>query len=493
MKKIKKILVANRGEIALRIMRTCREMGIGTVAVFSEADRLAPFAKFADEAYLLGPPPSSQSYLLGDKIIEIALRTGAQAIHPGYGFLSENSEFSKKVEDSGLIFIGPSAESMDIMGDKLSAKAAVKKFKIPMVPGSDGAISSIEEGKKIAVETGFPLLVKASAGGGGKGMKIVNSIEEFEEQMKRAVSEAESSFGDGAVFIEKYVSGPRHVEIQVLGDKHVNVVHLFERECSVQRRHQKVIEEAPSSVLTPELRAKMGASAVQVAKACNYYGAGTVEFLVDDQLNYYFLEMNTRLQVEHPVTEMITGIDLVREMIYVAEGKKLPFTQDDLKITGHAIEVRVYAEDATRDFMPDIGKLHGYKTPKGPGVRLDDGFEEGMEIPIYYDPMISKLITYDKDRESAIKKMIRAIDEYRIIGVETTLGFCRFVLNHEAFVSGKFDTHFVKTHFKPEYLNRTDTETELIAVLAGHKMLKNKTLTLPKSGKTNWKKARIQD
>ncbi len=462
-----KILVANRGEIALRVMRSCKEMGIKTVAVFSEADRNAPFVKYADEAVCIGPPPSNQSYLKGDKIIEVAKSLGVQGIHPGYGFLSENAEFAKAVAKAGITFIGPSPEAMNMMGDKLSAKAAAKKYKIPMVPGSEGAISDVAEGKRIANETGFPLLIKASAGGGGKGMRIVEKIEEFEEQMKLAVSEATSAFGDGSVFIEKYVTGPRHIEIQIMADNHGNICYLFERECSIQRRHQKVIEEAPSSVLTEEIRKKMGNCAVDVARACNYSGAGTVEFLLDENRNFYFLEMNTRLQVEHPVTEMITGVDLVKEQIRVARGEKLSFTQDSLKIYGHSMEVRVYAEDPTNNFLPDIGKLVTYRRPQGTGIRVDDGMEEGMEIPIYYDPMIAKLVTWGKDREEAIERMIRAIDEYRISGVETTLSFCRFVLKHSAFRSGDFDTHFISKYFKPEMLKSARKEEEEIAAFVG--------------------------
>jgi acetyl-CoA carboxylase biotin carboxylase subunit len=464
---MKKILVANRGEIALRIMRSCKEMGIATVAVFSEADRNAPFVKYADEAFCIGPPPSNQSYLLMDKIIDVCKELNADGIHPGYGFLSENSDFALKVKQAGITFIGPSPEAMDMMGDKLSAKAAVKKYKIPMVPGSEGAITSVEEGKRIAQETGFPLLIKASAGGGGKGMRIVERIEDFEEQMKLAVSEATSAFGDGSVFIERYVAGPRHIEIQILGDNFGNIVYLFERECSIQRRHQKVIEEAPSSVLSPELRKQMGECAVNVGKACSYTGAGTVEFLLDEKRNFYFLEMNTRLQVEHPVTEMITGIDLVKEQIRVARGEKLSFGQEDLKIHGHSLEVRVYAEDPANNFLPDIGRLQTYQRPQGLGVRVDDGFEEGMDIPIYYDPMIAKLVSFGKDRSEAINRMIRAIDDYRITGVETTLSFCRFVLNHDAFVSGNFDTHFIKHYFKPENLIREKTDEAEMAAIFG--------------------------
>jgi acetyl-CoA carboxylase, biotin carboxylase subunit len=491
---MKKILIANRGEIALRIMRSCKEMGISTVAVFSEADRNAPFVKYADEAVCIGPPASNQSYLLGDKIIEVCKSLNVDGIHPGYGFLSENAEFTRKVEKAGIVFIGPSAEAMEIMGDKLSAKAAVKKYKIPMVPGTEGAIDDVEEAKRISAEVGFPILIKASAGGGGKGMRIVEKIEDFEEQMKLAVNEATSAFGNGAVFIERYVAGPRHIEIQILADKHGNTVYLFERECSIQRRHQKVIEEAPSSVLTPEIRKAMGECAVDVGRACNYVGAGTVEFLLDENKNFYFLEMNTRLQVEHPVTEMITGLDLVKEQIKVARGEKLSFNQQDLKINGHSLEVRVYAEDPNNNFLPDIGKLVTYRRPQGMGVRVDDGFEEGMDIPIYYDPMISKLITYGKDREEAITRMIRAIDEYEITGVETTLGFCRYVLQHDAFVSGNFDTHFVKHHFIPEVLHlEHEDEAEIAAIVAAMEITsaKKASISPAASAKSNWKVNRV--
>lgn len=492
---MKKILVANRGEIALRVMRSAKEMGIKTVAVFSEADRNAPFVRYADEAVCIGPPASNQSYLKGDVIIDVCKKLGVDGIHPGYGFLSENADFATKVKAAGITFIGPSAEAMDMMGDKLSAKAAAKKFNVPMVPGSEGAIKDLKEAIEVAVATGFPLLIKASAGGGGKGMRLVEKVEEVEEQMKLAMSEAKSAFGDDAVFIEKFVSGPRHIEIQVLADNHGNTVYLFERECSIQRRHQKVIEEAPSAVLTPELRAKMGKCAVDVAKACNYSGAGTVEFLVDDKLNFYFLEMNTRLQVEHPVTEMITGLDLVKEQIKVARNEKLSFTQDDLKINGHAVEIRVYAEDPQNNFLPDIGKLQTYRIPKGTGVRVDDGFEEGMDIPIYYDPMIAKLITHGANREEAIERMLRAISEYKIVGVETTLDFCSFVLKHEAFTSGKFDTNFIKHHYKPEYLNKHNADEEVIAALVAAGLFENaSTNVVSQSNQTvnysKWKKNR---
>ncbi len=469
---MKKILIANRGEIALRIMRSASEMGIKTVAVFSEADRNALHVRYADEAVCIGPPASSQSYLLGDKIIEACKLTGAEGIHPGYGFLSENAAFARMVKAAGLILIGPSPEAMEIMGNKLSAKAAALKYNIPMVPGTEEAITDIPLAQRRAVEIGFPILIKAAAGGGGKGMRIVDKAEDFIEQMDLAVSEATSAFGDGSVFIERYVSSPRHIEIQVMGDNHGNIVHLFERDCSVQRRHQKVVEEAPSSVLSPELRHKMGQSAVDAARSCNYTGAGTVEFILDENLDFFFLEMNTRLQVEHPVTEMITGIDLVKEQIRVARGEKLSFKQEDLEINGHAIEVRVYAEDPANNFLPDIGNLQTYHTPKGPGVRVDDGFEQGMDIPIYYDPMIAKLITHGKDRREAIERMIRAIDEYTITGIQTTLGFGKYVMQHPAFVSGDFDTHFVSKYFTPDNLKSADEDEAMIAAIIAASFMK---------------------
>ena len=462
-----KILVANRGEIALRVMRTARAMGIGTVAVYSEADRHAPHVKYADEAVLLGPAPSSESYLVMDKVIAAAKSTGADGIHPGYGFLSENSEFANKIAAEGIIFIGPGQKAIETMGSKLAAKEAVRAYDIPMVPGIDEAITDPKKAIMIAKEIGFPILIKASAGGGGKGMRVVESEEVLEEQMNRAISEALSAFGDGSVFIEKYISSPRHIEIQVLADSHGNVVHLFERECSIQRRHQKVVEEAPSAVLTPELRERMGEAAIKVAKSCNYEGAGTVEFLLDSDNNFYFLEMNTRLQVEHPVTECITGVDLVAEQIKVARGEKLSFTQDDLKINGHAVELRIYAEDPLNDFLPSIGILETYIRPTGEGVRLDDGYEQGMEIPIYYDPMIAKLITYADTRTAAIQKMKLAIADYKIVGLETTLPFGKFVMENEQFISGDVDTHFVKKYYSPEALLKgQNAEKSLAAEIA---------------------------
>jgi acetyl-CoA carboxylase, biotin carboxylase subunit len=491
---MKKLLIANRGEIALRIMRSAKEMGIATVAVYSEADRNALHVRYADEAVCIGPAASNQSYLVVEKIIEACKQTGAEAIHPGYGFLSENAAFARAVEKAGLVLVGPSPEAMEMMGNKLSAKAAALKYNIPMVPGTEEAISDIEEAKNRAIEVGFPILIKAAAGGGGKGMRIVERAADFEEQMHLAVSEATSAFGDGAVFIERYVGSPRHIEIQVLGDNHGNIVHLFERDCSVQRRHQKVIEEAPSSVLTPEIREKMGKCAVDVARSCNYTGAGTVEFILDENLDFFFLEMNTRLQVEHPVTELITGLDLVKEQIKIARGEKLSFIQKDIAMKGHAIELRVYAEDPATNFLPDIGTLETYRLPQGPGVRVDDGFEEGMEIPIYYDPMIAKLITYGENRAQAIERMIRAINEYQITGIETTLGFGKFVMQHEAFTSGNFDTHFVKNYFKPSNLLHENEQEASIAALLAAKLMQKQTQqfnTVNQTAKTSsWKKNR---
>ncbi len=497
-RKIRKLLVANRGEIALRVLRSAKEMGIQTVAVYSDADRHALHVRFADESICIGPPPSAESYLRHDKIIAAARETGADAIHPGYGFLSENEDFAQEVIDAGLIFVGPPPEAIRIMGNKIAAKNAASKFNVPLVPGTSTPITDIAEAKKLAKQIGYPVLIKASAGGGGKGMRVVNGEGEFEEQMERAVSEATSAFGDGSVFIEKYVSQPRHIEFQILGDQHGNIIHLFERECSIQRRHQKVVEEAPSSVLTPELRQKMGEAAVNAAKSCGYFNAGTVEFILDDKMNFYFLEMNTRLQVEHPVTEQITGLDLVRLQIRIAEGQKLPLEQKDVRINGHAIEVRVYAEDPTNNFLPDIGTLKTYRRPQGHGIRVDDGFEEGMAISFFYDPMIAKMICHAGSREAAIEKTIRAIDDYQITGVETTLGFCRFVMEHPAFRSGKFDTKFVETHFKPELLKSSSKEASqdlVAAALAASAFQGNKPRpagTVAHAPVSQWKKKRLQ-
>lgn len=479
---INKILVANRGEIALRIMKTARNMGIKTVAVYSEVDRNAPHVLFADEAVCLGPAPSNESYLRADKIIEAAKRLKVDAIHPGYGFLSENADFAEKVEENNIIFIGPKSHAIRVMGSKLAAKDAVREDDIPMVPGTDEAITDLENAKKIATQIGFPILIKASAGGGGKGMRVVENVKEFEDQMKRAISEAENAFGDGSVFIEKFVTSPRHIEIQILADSFGNTVYLFERECSIQRRHQKVVEEAPSSVLTEEKRKLMGEAAVRVAKACDYVGAGTVEFLLDADHNFYFLEMNTRLQVEHPVTEWITGLDLVEQQIKIANGETLEFEQEDLSIHGHAFELRVYAEDPSDNFMPSVGVLKTYRPPHGKNIRVDDGYSEGMEVPIQYDPMLSKLITYGKTREEAMQKMLEAIADYEVEGVSTTLPFGKFVFENEAFRSGNFDTNFVKEHFSKENIQAVrEKEMEVAALFALQHYLKDsKKLRLPK-------------
>lgn len=478
---MKKILVANRGEIAIRVMKTAQKMGIKTVAVYSTADRNAPHVKFADEAVLIGEAPSNQSYLLGEKIIEVAKQLNVDGIHPGYGFLSENADFAELCETNNVTFIGPKSYAIKVMGSKLAAKDAVKAYDIPMVPGTDQAIKDIPEAKKIAQGIGFPILIKASAGGGGKGMRIVEKEADFESQMNRAISEAVNAFGDGSVFIEKYIASPRHIEIQVMADTHGNVIHLFERECSIQRRHQKVVEEAPSAVLTPELREKMGQAAIKVAKACDYVGAGTVEFLLDDQHNFYFLEMNTRLQVEHPVSEIIAGVDLVELQIQVARGEVLPIKQEDLSIHGHALELRVYAEDPLNDFLPSVGHLEQYQIPVGKGIRVDNGFEEGMDIPIYYDPMLAKLITYGKTREEAIQLMLKAISDYKVKGIETTLPFGAFVCQHEAFTSGNFDTHFVKKYYSPEVLQQqTEKEAKIAALIAVKQYLEDqKQLRVP--------------
>ncbi len=463
---MKKVLIANRGEIARRVIRTLKKMNIASVAVYSDADKNAPFVFEADEAVHIGPSPSAESYLVQDKIIEVCKELGVDAIHPGYGFLSENAAFAERLKKENIILIGPSPEAMRVMGDKLSAKQTVKAYDVPLVPGIDEAVSDFKKAIDVAKQIGFPVLIKASAGGGGKGMRLVEREEDLEEQMKLAQSEARSSFGDDAVFVEKFVTKPRHIEIQVFADNHDNYVHLFERECSIQRRHQKVIEEAPSAVLTPELREEMGQAAIAVAKACNYSGAGTVEFLLDADLNFYFLEMNTRLQVEHPVTEEITGLDLVEWQIRVARGEQLPKKQEELSIKGHAMEVRVYAEDALNNFTPDIGTLERYRKPDFDFVRVDDAFEEGMEVPIYYDPMIAKLITVGKDRQESIDRMKAAIDNYQISGLKTTLDFGKYVMKHEAFRSGDFDTNFVKHYFQDPLVINDAQKEERTALLA---------------------------
>ncbi len=444
MHNIKKILIANRGEIAVRIMRTCREMGISTVAVFSDADRTSQHVRYADEAWHIGKAPSSESYLNVEKILETAKISGADAIHPGYGFLSENARFARRCQEEGIIFIGPSPEVIEQMGDKIKARETMLKAGIPVVPGTEGSVDSEEEALAAIREIGLPVMIKASAGGGGKGMRLVHNESEVVSAVRAARSEAKSAFGDDAVYIEKYISSPHHIEFQILGDMHGNAIHLFERECSVQRRHQKMIEETPSPLMTNALRNEMGKAAVEAARAVNYAGAGTIEFLVDDNLNYYFLEMNTRLQVEHPITERVTGVDLVKQQIKVAEGLPLQYNQDQLTQRGHSIECRIYAEDPDNNFMPSPGKIYKISEPLGLGVRTDGYVYEGYEIPIFYDPMISKLIVWGSDRDEAIRRMRRALYEYKITGVKTSIKFLERIMNSPDFIEGNYNTHFIE-------------------------------------------------
>jgi propionyl-CoA carboxylase alpha chain len=459
------LLVANRGEIAVRVMRTCKEQGLRTVAVYSEADRDALHVRTADVAVEIGPAPSAQSYLRIDKILETARATGAQAIHPGYGFLSENADFARACTESGITFIGPTPEAIEQMGDKTAARKLMREAGIPMAPGTTDAIADANEAQQVAESIGYPVLVKAAAGGGGKGMRVVENSGEFATAFERARSEALNAFGDGRVYIERYLRAPRHIEIQILADQHGNVVYLHERECSIQRRHQKVIEEAPSALLTPARRAEMGEAAVAAARACRYVGAGTVEFLVEDD-EYYFLEMNTRLQVEHPVTEMITGLDLVSEQLRIARGETLGYSQEDVTLNGHAIECRIYAENVPGGFLPDPGPLYRHRPPLGPGVRVDSGVEEGDIIPIHYDPMISKLSTWAPNRQSAIRKMEEALDEYEIVGVHTTIPLCREVMSSAPFVTGDFSTAFIGEHLSPEDIKPTDSDLDIAGFAA---------------------------
>jgi acetyl-CoA carboxylase biotin carboxylase subunit len=439
---IKKVLIANRGEIAVRVIRACRELGIATVAVYSDPDRGALHVRRAEEAYHIGPAPARESYLNIEKILDVARRSGADAIHPGYGFLSENATFANACEAAGVKFIGPNARSMNIMGSKTSARRAMEAAGVPFVPGSSKGLSLAEAGQ-VAERVGYPVMLKAAAGGGGKGMRLVRGAAELKSAFEGASSEAARAFSSDEVYVEKYIERPRHIEVQVFGDEHGNVVYLGERECSVQRRHQKVIEEAPSAVVTPELRRKMGETAVQVAKAAGYFNAGTVEFLVDRDLNYYFLEMNTRLQVEHPVTELVTGLDLVHLQIHVASGGKLPFQQEDVQLRGHAIECRIYAEDPDNNFFPSPGEITRLITPGGPGIREDSGVFEGWRVPLDYDPMLSKLIAYAPTREMAIARLNRALEEYSIGGIKTNLSLFRRLLREPAFVNAEVDTGYL--------------------------------------------------
>ena len=463
----KKILIANRGEIACRVIRACREMDIGAIAVYSDADKDALHVRMADEAYHIGPAASSESYLRGEKIIEVAKLSGADAIHPGYGFLSENAEFVRKTAEAGIVFIGPPPAAMEAMGGKISARKIAIEAGVPVVPGTTEPLKSYDDAKETAAGFGYPVMLKASAGGGGKGMRLVESESELKSALETAQSEALASFGDDAVYIEKAIVRPRHIEIQVFSDTHGNHVHLGERECSIQRRHQKVIEECPSPINSAEMRAEMGMCALQVAQAVNYVGAGTVEFLVSDlDRSFYFLEMNTRLQVEHPVTELVTGIDLVREQINVAAGAKLSFMQTDVRWDGHAIECRIYAEDPENNFLPSPGKITRLKIPQGPGVRDDGGVYQGSEVSIHYDPMISKFAVHGRNRDEAIGVMQRALAEYEIGGIKTTLPFFREVARDAEFIEGKLDTGFIprfNERMRPVEINQDVSDMAITA------------------------------
>ena len=465
-KMFKKVLIANRGEIAIRVTRACRELGIYSVAIFSEADRESLHVFLADEAYNVGPAPSKESYLNIEKILEVAKKTGADAVHPGYGFLSENTKFARACKEAGIVFIGPTPENIEAMGDKLSAKALMKKAGVPTVPGSDGAIDSLEAAATVAKKIGFPVMIKASAGGGGKGMRVVRKDSELESAFRACQSEGLNYFGDKTVYIEKFINDPKHIEIQVFGDTHGNVCHLFERECSVQRRHQKLIEEAPSPSVPPETRQKMGEAAVRAAKQINYVGAGTIEFIFDNSTKeFYFMEMNTRLQVEHPITELTTGIDLVKEQINVALGNKLTFTQAQLKQDGHAIEVRVCAEDP-ETYQPNPGLIRACRHPQGPFVRVDSYAYPGYEVPIYYDPMIAKVITWGDTREAAIQRMQRALTEFILSGIKSNIVLHKSILKHPKFLDGTYTTQFLEKNFEviePELFKEVDDPVFLIA------------------------------
>ncbi len=488
----KKILVANRGEIAIRIMRTCREMGIKSVAVFSDIDRSSPFVYHADEACALGGTTSQESYLQWQKIISIARRSGAGAIHPGYGFLSENAAFAEAVQKSGLVFIGPPPEAIRLMGNKTAARKLMINHGVPTVPGTEDAIENVDEARKIALEIGYPILIKAAAGGGGKGMRLVENDAQFEEAMISAGREAGAAFGDATVYIEKFVEEPRHIEFQILADNHGRTVHLGERECSIQRRHQKVVEEAPSSLLDKKLRHEMGQAAVKAAEACGYRGAGTIEFLVDKHRRFYFLEMNTRLQVEHPVTEWVTGLDLVAEQIRIAAGLPMTPEQNIEQFWGHAVECRLYAENPKNDFAPSPGKILFLKSADGPGIREDSGITQGSEISLYYDPLISKLIAWGSDRGQAIRRMLRALREYEILGIHTTIPFLIRVMENRDFNRGTFTTKFIEEH-RNELFRQDESLAEVAAFSAVLQELKEKNRVVFKNGgngrlkTSNWK------
>lgn len=464
---IRKVLVANRGEIALRVMRSCRELELVTVGVFSDADRKAMHVRYADEAYYIGPAPSCDSYLNIEAIIDAAKKAGADAIHPGYGFLSENAAFSERCKLEGIKFIGPDAYSITTMGDKITARKTMIKSGVPVVPGTTEKLTDEEQAIAICNEIGFPVMIKASAGGGGKGMRLIKSKDELLPMLRMARSEALNAFGDDSVYIEKYIESPHHIEFQILADQHGNVIHLFERECSIQRRHQKVIEETPSPLMTPELRREMGEKAVAAAKAVNYEGAGTIEFIVSDQLEYFFLEMNTRLQVEHPITERVVGVDLVKEQINIANGLPLSFKQDELRQHGHAIQCRIYAEDPDNNFMPNPGIIKHITEPLGLGVRYDGYVYEGYEIPMYYDPLICKLITWGKTRKESIARMRRALYEYKITGVTTSIKFLERIMDAPAFTEGKYNTHFIEDNHERLFTSKLcGTQCEDMAIIA---------------------------
>ena len=462
----KKILVANRGEIAVRIIKACREMGISTVAVYSEADRRSLHVRMAEEAVCIGPPAAAESYLDMDRIIQAASETGAEAIHPGYGFLAENAAFARCCEKEKIVFIGPNSESLGLVGDKIRSRQTMEKAGIPIIPGMKGIVKDVSTLKAEARQIGYPVMIKASAGGGGKGMRIVFEEKDLTPALEAGMREAKSAFGDESVYLEKYVEKPRHVEFQVLADNHGNMVHLFERECSIQRRHQKIIEETPSQALDPELRARMGETARKVMEVSGYNNAGTVEFLLDKDKNFYFLEVNARLQVEHPVTELTTGVDLVHKQIRIAAGEKLPFTQENLAQSGHAIECRIYAEDPHNNFLPSSGKILFLKEPRGPGVRHDCGIFSGWDVPIYYDPILAKLIVWAPDRETACKRMIEALNDDVILGIQSTVGFLRDMVSHSQFRKGETNTSFIADHFS-EWTDKKNTdEKQRMAVLA---------------------------
>ncbi|UCF31294.1 MAG: acetyl-CoA carboxylase biotin carboxylase subunit [bacterium] len=477
----KKVLIANRGEIAVRLIRACRELDLPAVAIYSEADRNALHVKCADEAYCVGPPPSAESYLVMDRIIETARKSGADAIHPGYGFLAENPVFAKMCEDNGITFIGPSPSAIEMMGHKTVARETMEKAGVPVVPGTE-LLDDDAELTRQAIAIGFPVMVKAAAGGGGKGMRIVSKKKDIEGAIRAARSEAKSSFGDDSVYVEKYVEEPRHIEFQVLADRHGNVVHLFERECSIQRRHQKVIEEAPSLALSEDLRSRMGKAAVEAARAAGYWSAGTVEFLVDKHRNFYFLEMNTRLQVEHPVTELITGVDIAKEMFRIASGEKLSIEQEDVSMNGWALECRIYAEDPYNNFLPSPGVIQTLRVPSGPGVRDDSGVYAGYEVPMHYDPMISKLCTWGRSREEAVDRMKRALGEYVIKGIKTTIPFHLKVMNNQHFLDGDITTGFIGEKFVLEPGEKSEQLRDVALVAAALQMGRRKREVVAASG-----------